>query len=124
MKSNDKLTFSQVVERIADEAKVSKNMARNVLKEMSSIIDGQLRDEGKVSISRLGIFKLRWQAAKRGRNPQTGESIEIPSQNRVVFKPAADLRRFINRNFEHERPEFIDDINYTTAYCRPAHAFV
>ena len=43
MKSNDKLTFSQVVERIADEAKVSKNMARNVLKEMSSIIDGQPR---------------------------------------------------------------------------------
>ncbi len=109
MKSNDKLTFSQVVERIADEAKVSKNMARNVLKEMSSIVDDQLRDGSKVSISRLGIFKLRWQAAKRGRNPQTGESIEIPSQNRVVFKPAADLRRFINRDYEHEHPEFIVD---------------
>jgi nucleoid DNA-binding protein len=110
MKRNDKLTFSQLVERIADEAKVSKNMARNVLKEMSSIIDGQLRDGRKIRISRLGIFKLKWQAAKKGRNPQTGEPIEIPPQNRVVFKPAADLRRFINRNYEHERPEFIDDI--------------
>jgi nucleoid DNA-binding protein len=110
MKRNDKLTFSQLVERIADEAKVSKNMARNVLKEMSSIIDGQLRDGSKIRISRLGIFKLKWQAAKKGRNPQTGEPIEIPPQNRVVFKPAADLRRFINRNYEHERPEFIDDI--------------
>ena len=109
MKRNDKVTFSHLVERIADEAKVSKNMARNVLKEMSSIIDGQLGDGSKVRISRLGIFKLKWQAAKKGRNPQTGEPIEIPSQNRVVFKPAADLRRFINRNYEHEHPEFIDD---------------
>ncbi len=110
MKSNDKLTFSQLVERIAEEAKVSKSMARNVLKEMSSIIDDQLRDGSKVRISRLGIFKLRWQAAKKGRNPQTGEPIQIPSQNRVVFKPAADLRRFINRNHEDEKPEIIDDI--------------
>jgi len=109
MKRNEKLTFSQLVERVADEAKVSKNMARNVLKEMSSIIDEQLQDGSKVSISRLGIFKLKWQAAKKGRNPQTGEPIEIPPQNRVIFKPAADLRRFINRNFEHEHPEFIVD---------------
>jgi len=110
MKRNDKITFSHLVGRVADEAKVSMNVSRNLLKEISSIIDGQLRDDGKVRISRLGIFKLKWQAAKKGRNPQTGEAIEIPSQNRVVFKPAADLRRFINRNFEHERPEFIDDI--------------
>ena len=110
MKRNDKVTFSHLVGRIADEAKVSRNVSRNLLKEISSIIDGQLRDGSKVRISRLGIFKLKWQAAKKGRNPQTGEAIEIPSQNRVVFKPAADLRRFINRNYEHERPEFIDDI--------------
>jgi len=110
MKKNDKLTFSHLVERVADEAKVSKNAARSLLKEMSSIIDDRLRQDGKVRISRLGIFKLKWQAAKTGRNPQTGEPIEIPAQNKVVFKPAADLRRFINRNYEGEQPEYIDNI--------------
>jgi len=110
MKRNDKITFSDLVERIADEAKVSKNVARSLLKEMSAIIDDRLRHDGKVRISGLGIFELKWRAAKNGRNPQTGEPIEIPSQNRVVFKPAADLRRFINRNYENERFEYIDDI--------------
>lgn len=110
MKRNDKITFSDLVERIADEAKVSKNVARSLLKEMSAIIDDRLMHDGKVRISGLGIFKLKWRAAKTGRNPQTGEPIEIPSQNRVVFKPAADLRRFINRNYENERLEYIDDI--------------
>lgn len=110
MKKNDKLTFSHLVERVADEAKVSKNAARSLLKEMSSIIDDRLRQDGKVRISHLGIFKLKWQTAKTGRNPQTGEPIEIPAQNRVVFKPAADLRRFINRNYEGEQPEYIDNI--------------
>ncbi len=109
MKRNEKITFSELVGRIADEAKVSKKVARSLLKEMSAIIDDGLRHDGKVRISDLGIFKLKWRAAKTGRNPQTGEPIEIPSQNRVVFKPAADLRRFINRNYENERFEYIDD---------------
>lgn len=110
MKRNKKITFSELVERIADEAKVSKNVARSLLKEMSAVVDDGLRHDGKVRISGLGIFKLKWRATKKGRNPQTGEPIEIPSQNRVVFKPAADLRRFINRNYENERLEYIDDI--------------
>ena len=73
MKRNDKIAFSDLVERIADEAKVSKNVARSLLKEMSTIIDDRLRHEGKVRISGLGIFNLKWRAAKTGRNPQTGE---------------------------------------------------
>ncbi|MCP4371412.1 MAG: LysM peptidoglycan-binding domain-containing protein [Deltaproteobacteria bacterium] len=116
MKKNDKLTFSHLVDRIAGEAKVSKNAARSLLKEMSSIIDDRLRQDGKVRISRIGIFKLKWQAAKTGRNPQTGELIEISAQNRVVFKPAADLRRFINRNYESEPPEYIDNIKSIPAF--------
>ena len=110
MKRNDKITVSDLIERIADEAKVSKNVARSLLKEMSAVIDDRLQQDGKVRISGLGIFKLKWRAAKTGRNPQTGEPIEIPSQYRVVFKPAADLRRFINRNYENEHLEYIDDI--------------
>lgn len=115
MKRNDKITFSDLVGRIADEAKVSKNATRSLIKEMSSTIDDGLVQDGKVSISGLGIFKLKWQAAKTGRNPQTGEAIEIPSQNRVVFKPAADLRRYINRSYENEQPEYIDDVKDTPA---------
>ncbi|MBW1821223.1 MAG: HU family DNA-binding protein [Deltaproteobacteria bacterium] len=110
MKRNEKITFSELVGRIADEAKVSKKVARSLLKEMSAIIDDGLRHNGKVRISGLGIFKLKWRAAKTGRNPQTGEPIEIPSQNRVVFKATADLRRFINRNYENEHLEYIDYI--------------
>ena len=110
MKKNEKITVSDLVEQIADEAKVSKNVARSLLKDMSALIGDGLRHDGKVRISGLGIFELKWRAAKTGRNPQTGEPIEIPSQNRVIFKPAADLRRFINRNYENERPEYIDDI--------------
>ena len=116
MKRNDKINFSDLVERIGDEAKVSKNVASSLLKEMSAVINDRLRHDGKVRISGLGIFELKWRAAKTGRNPQTGEPIEIPSQNRVVFKPTADLRRFINRNYENEHLEYIDDIKDIPAF--------
>ena len=79
MKRNDKITFLDLVERLADEAKVSKKVASGLLKEMTAIIDDGLRHDGKVRISGLGIFELKWRAAKTGRNPQTGEPIEIPS---------------------------------------------
>ena len=59
MKKNEKITVSDLVEQIADEAKVSKNVARSLLKDMSALIGDGLRHDGKVRISGLGIFELK-----------------------------------------------------------------
>lgn len=104
---SNKITFSDLVERIAEETGASKRVIHGLFKEMVTVgKEGLLRD-GQVYITGLGTLKLKWRDARQGINPQTGEPIEIPAQNRVYFKPEAALRRFINQEYRHKKPEII-----------------
>ena len=51
----------------------------------------------KIKISGFGNFVLKEKAARRGRNPQTGEKMEIAARRVVKFKPGAVLRKTLNR---------------------------
>jgi len=104
---SNKITFSDLVERIAEESGASKRIIHDLFKEMVAVSrDGLLRD-GHVYIAGLGTFRLKWRDARKGINPQTGEAIEIPGQNRVYFKPEAALRRFVNREYGYQKPEIV-----------------
>ncbi len=66
-------------------------VARNLL---DVVRDGLLRD-GEVRLHGFGTFRLQHSAARTGRNPRTGEPVEIPARNRVLFRPAKALRERI-----------------------------
>ena len=51
----------------------------------------------KIKIPGFGIFAVRENAARKGRNPQTGEKIEIAGRRVVKFKPSLILRKALNR---------------------------
>lgn len=104
---SNKITFSDLVERIAEEAGASKRVIHGLFKEMVTVSNEGLLRDGHVYITGLGTFKLKWRDSRQGINPQTGEPIEIPAQNRVYFKPEAALRRFINREYGYQKPEII-----------------
>ncbi len=59
---------------------------------IDSILDGLDRD-GSVTIAGFGTFERKERAARVGRNPRTGESIDIPATSTVGFRPAAALKR-------------------------------
>lgn len=50
----------------------------------------------KVSIPNFGKFEITETSERVGRNPATGEEIEIPAKNRVKFKPSSNLKNFVN----------------------------
>ena len=51
-----------------------------------------VKDDGSVSITGFGTFNRKSRAARRGRNPRTGELMEIPASTTVGFKPAELLK--------------------------------
>ncbi len=51
-----------------------------------------LLTEAEVRVEDLGIFRLRLQAARQGRNPRTGDKVRIPPRLAVSFRPAKALR--------------------------------
>lgn len=98
---SEKITFKELVDLIAAQSNQSKNSTNSFIHELVGIIENGLKNSGSVSISGFGKFELRWMKSRTGVNPQTGEELTIPGQNKVVFKPYKNLREDVNRPFSH-----------------------
>ncbi|WP_313540355.1 HU family DNA-binding protein [Sphingomonas sp.] len=59
-------------------------------------IVGQLRNGGRVELRGFGTFSARTRDARTGRNPRTGEAVEVDSTNVPYFKPGKEMRQRLN----------------------------
>ncbi|MBC8320676.1 MAG: HU family DNA-binding protein [Bacteroidetes bacterium] len=105
----EKITFADLVDKIAEETGSSKQLVHDLLHETVNLTREGLGRDGHVNITGLGRFSLKWHKARTGRNPQTGDAIEIPARSSVNYKPSADLRKYINRNYAHLQAEILDE---------------
>lgn len=101
---SEKITFRELVERIAEETKQSNTAANSFISELVDLIELSLRDGQPISISGFGKFELRWMNKRKGTHPRTGEEILIPGQNKVVFKPFKALKERVNSSFTPIEP--------------------
>ena len=85
-----------LINKVAEDANMTKNQATEVLNCVFESITETLKDGNKVSLVGFGTFTLNERKARTGRNPQTGASIEIPSKNVIKFKPGKDLADRVN----------------------------
>lgn len=106
---SEKITFRELVELIAKQSEQSQSSTNSFIGELVNIIESGLRSSGSVSISGFGKFELRWMKERPGVNPQTGEEITIPGQNKVVFKPYKALREDVNRPYAKMEARVLDE---------------
>lgn len=106
---SEKITFKELVEKIAEQSQQSYNSTDNFIKELVQIVEGGLSKNGSVTISGFGKFELRWMKERPGINPQTGEEITIPGQNKVVFKPYKALREQVNKPYSKMTAQILDE---------------
>ncbi len=74
----------------------SKSAAARVFDSMVEIIKSTLKKGDEVAISGFGTFKVKARAARMGRNPKTGESIQIPAKKAVKFRVGKDLKSVLS----------------------------
>lgn len=111
---SEKITFRELVELIAEQSKQSQSSTNSFVSELVGVIENGLRETGSVSISGFGKFELRWMSERAGRNPQTGEPITIPAQNKVYFKPFKALREDVNRPYSNMEAQILEDVTLET----------
>lgn len=87
---------SELVEALAASANLSKADSADVLDRLVGIITGALQTGDSVSISGFGTFSTSDRAARTGRNPQTGEAINIPAARIPKFKAGKALKDAVN----------------------------
>ena len=95
-KSKFCLTKADLAEAIFTALPVDKQKAALVVEDYVEIIKDALATEGKVMLSGFGSYKVKHKPARRGRNPQTGDSITLRSRKVVKFQPSQLLRKAIN----------------------------
>ncbi len=85
-----------LVNAIADQADLTKDQANQALNAVLETITAALKEEDTVSLVGFGTFLQRSRAARTGKNPQTGEPIQIAASNTVAFKPGKSLKEAVN----------------------------
>jgi len=61
-------------------------------------ITNRLADGGRVELRGFGAFSTRERDARRGRNPRTGEAVDVPAKSVPYFKPGKEMRRVLNED--------------------------
>lgn len=83
---------TELVTALAEKTGVSKKDTEQVLNAFFSTVQETLKQNDKVQIPGFGSFEMRERAARTGRNPHTGETIEIAAAKVPAFKPGKSLK--------------------------------
>jgi DNA-binding protein HU-beta len=90
------MTKTELVSQMAKDAGISKSAANIALNSfMNNITKALKKKNGKVTLIGFGTFSKFRRKARKGRHPQTGETIKIKASNAVRFKPGKKLKEAI-----------------------------
>ena len=86
------MTKTSMVESVARNAGVTKAEASRVMEALIKSVTDALSKGEKVTMTGFGTFEVRQRAARMGRNPQTGATIQIPAQRTPAFRAGKSLK--------------------------------
>lgn len=91
------MTKAELVDEVARVVQVTKKQAETIVNIVFDSIVDSLRSGQKIELRGFGSFRLRSRKSRTGRNPKTGEKVEVPSKKIPYFKPGKELKELINR---------------------------
>jgi len=89
---------TELRDALANEADLSAAQADRVLAAVLNTITSALAAGEKVTLPGFGTFETRERAARQGRNPQTGETMEIAASTAPAFKAGAQLKQAVSKS--------------------------
>jgi DNA-binding protein HU-beta len=89
------IAMKAVFEQLAEGHDLPKKQAHALLAGMVETVTSHLKKGDRIRINGLGILEVRKREARMGRNPATGEAIQIAASKKVAFKPAKELKEAV-----------------------------
>jgi integration host factor subunit beta len=91
------MTKAELVDEVARVVQLTKKQAETIVNIVFDSIVDSLRAGQKIELRGFGSFRLRNRKSRTGRNPKTGEKVEVPSKKIPYFKPGKELKELINK---------------------------
>ncbi len=96
----DRMTKAELVEEVSRVSDLTKKHSEVIVDTVfKSIIDALHRGE-KIELRGFGSFRLRKREPRKGRNPKTGDKVDVPPKRVPYFKPGKELKDLINKEAE------------------------
>ncbi len=90
------MTKADLVEEVVKVASVSKKHAEVIVNTVFASITEALQREDKIELRGFGSFRVRRRRSRQGRNPKTGDRVDVPEKRIPYFKPGKELKDLIN----------------------------
>ena len=91
------MTKAALVEEVSEKTGLPKKQAEIVVNTVFESIVETLKTGEKIELRGFGSFRIRQRDARMGRNPKTGEKVDVPAKRIPYFKPGKELRELLNQ---------------------------
>jgi DNA-binding protein HU-beta len=89
------ISTKQLAASLAEDHEIPKKQAEALLGDLVGLVSKHLKKGDRIRIGGLGILQVRKRAARMGRNPATGEAIQIKASKKVAFRAAKELKESV-----------------------------
>jgi integration host factor subunit alpha len=93
------MTKADIFEKVQNSIGMTRKESAEMVEAVFAIMKSTLESGENLKISGFGNFEVKQKADRRGRNPQTGETITIEARRILTFKPSGILKYQINKEF-------------------------
>lgn len=87
---------TELITAVAEKAELSKKDAEKAVKAFTDVVSEELVNGGKIQLVGFGTFEVSERAAREGRNPKSGEVMNIPASKTPKFKAGKALKDMVN----------------------------
>ena len=87
------MTKKEIVKQLSEQYKLTHVDALKVVQGTLDAIIEELVRNGRIELRNFGVFEVRQRAARKARNPRTGEAVIVPPKKVVVFKPGREMEK-------------------------------
>lgn len=85
------MTKKEIVKTISDEIGLTQLKTKEIVQRTFDVIIETLVTEGRIELRNFGVFEVKRRAARKARNPRTGDKVDVPEKFVVTFKPGKEM---------------------------------
>jgi len=90
------MTKAELVEEVSKASELTKKHSEVIVNTVFHSIIDALKNGEKIELRGFGSFRIRQRGSRKGRNPKTGEQVDVPAKKIPYFKPGKELKELIN----------------------------
>jgi nucleoid DNA-binding protein len=97
------VTKKEIVKTISEEIGLTQLKTKEIVQKTFDAIVDTLVEEGRIELRNFGVFEVKKRAARKARNPRTGQRVDVPEKFVVTFKPGKEMEEKVRQLEEEHR---------------------